>query len=77
MDREIIEQVSKKQFTEMMESEKELKRYLNADTSGRPPGTEEGLIVRIEGILTSMSRCQDRIILLQQLTDEKDKPKSE
>lgn len=77
MNREIIEAVSKRQFKEMMEAEKELKKYLNADTGGRPQEAQKGVFIRIEGILTNMVRCQDRIMLLQQLTEESEKPKSE
>ena len=77
MNREIIEAVSKRQFKEMMEAEKELKKYLNADTGGRPQEAQKGIFIRIEGILTNMVRCQDRIMLLQQLTEENEKPKSE
>ena len=77
MNKEIIEAVSKRQFKEMMEAEKELKRLLSADTGGRPQGALKGLFIRIEGVLSHMTRCQDRIMLLQQLTEESEKPKSE
>jgi hypothetical protein len=77
MNKEIIEAVSKRQFKEMMEAEKELKRLLSADTGGRPQEAQKGIFIRIEGILTNMVRCQDRIMLLQQLTEESEKPKSE
>jgi hypothetical protein len=70
MNREIIEAVSKRQFKEMMEAEKELKKYLNADTGGRPQATLSGLFNKIEQLLTTMSTCQDRIMLLQQMMDE-------
>ena len=70
MNREIIEAVSKRQFKEMMEAEKELKKYLNADTGGRPQATLGGLFNKIEQLLTTMSTCQDRIMLLQQMMDE-------
>ena len=70
MNKEIVKAVSKKQFQLMMDSEKELKKYLNADTSGRPQETLSGLFNKIEQLLTTMSTCQDRIMLLQQVMEE-------
>jgi hypothetical protein len=70
MNKEIVKAVSKKQFQLMMDSEKELKKYLNADTGGRPQATLSGLFNKIEQLLTTMSTCQDRIMLLQQMMDE-------
>jgi len=70
MNKEIVKAVSKKQFQLMMDSEKELKKYLNADTSDRPQATWSGLFNKIEQLLTTISTCQDRIMLLQQMMEE-------
>ena len=72
MNKEIVKAVSKKQFQLMMDSEKELKKYLNADTSGRPQETWSGLFNKIEQLLTTISTCQDRIMLLQQIMDSEE-----
>ena len=70
MNKEIVKAVSKKQFQLMMDSEKELKKYLYADTCRRLYATLSGLFNKIEQLLTTMSTCQDRIMLLQQMMDE-------
>jgi|TARA_R110000823_G_scaffold255013_1_gene377152 flagellin-specific chaperone FliS len=77
MNKEIIEAVNKEQFKKMMEAEKELKRCLSADTGGRPQATLGGLYTRIDGFLGTMTKCQDKIMLLQQLSEEEAESKSE
>jgi len=76
MNKEIIDGVNKQQFKMMMEAEKEIKRCLSADTGNRPQATLNGLYTRIDGLLGNMKRCQDKIMLMQQITEEEAESKN-
>tara|TARA_B100000780_G_C20893997_1_gene355780 strand:+ start:338 stop:562 length:225 start_codon:yes stop_codon:yes gene_type:complete len=72
MNKEIISEIIKRQYTIMMEEEKSLKKLLQAETNLAPIDQLDGLYGRIEQHLGVISHAQNKIMLLQEMADQND-----
>ena len=72
MNKEIVSEIIKRQYTIMMEEEKSLRKLLQADTKLAPVDQLDGLYGRIEQHLGIISHAQNKIILLQEIADQDD-----
>ena len=70
MNKEIVSEIIKRQYTIMMEEEKSLRKLLQADTKLAPVDQLDGLYGRIEQHLGIISHAQNKIILLQEIADQ-------
>ena len=73
MNKEIISEIIKRQYTIMMEEEKSMKVLLNAETNLAPKDQLTGLYTRIEQHLGVISHAQNKIILLQEISEQNEK----
>ena len=73
MNKKIINEIIKRQYTIMMEEEKSLKKLLQAETNLAPPDQLTGLYGRIEQHLGIISHAQNKIILLQEMAEQNEK----
>ena len=55
-----------------MEDEKKLKDLLNTETNGVPDEQLDGLMIKIEQLLGRIMVNQNKIMLLQSVTEEND-----
>jgi len=72
MNKKIISEIIKRQYTIMMEEEKSMKVLLNAETNLAPKDQLTGLYTRIEQHLGVISQAQNKIMLLQEMADQND-----
>ena len=71
MKQKLIELTEKRILREMYEDEKELKSMLSMETSDVPEAQLDGLLVKIQQLLGKVATNQNKIILLQDITDDK------
>ena len=72
MNKKIISEIIKRQYTIMMEEEKSLKKLLQAETNLAPEDQLTGLYTRIEQHLGIISHAQNKIMLLQEIANQDD-----
>ena len=72
MNKEIVSEIIKRQYTIMMEEEKSLRNLLMAETNNAPVKQLDGLYGRIEQHLGIISHAQNKIILLQEVAEQND-----
>tara|TARA_Y100000034_G_scaffold123812_1_gene171137 strand:- start:745 stop:957 length:213 start_codon:yes stop_codon:yes gene_type:complete len=70
MNKETIKAVEKRILKTMMEDEKELRVLLETETNGVPERQLDGLMVKIEQLLGRIMVNQNKLLLLQDITDE-------
>jgi hypothetical protein len=70
MNKETIKAVEKRILKTMMEDEKNLRRLLETETNGVPERQLDGLMVKIEQLLGRIMVNQNKLLLLQDITDE-------
>ena len=70
MKQKLIELTEKRILREMYEDEKELKSMLSMETSDVPEAQLDGLLVKIQQLLGKVATNQNKIILLQDITDD-------
>ena len=70
MNKETVKAVSRKILQTMKEDEDLLKVLLATETNGVPEKQLEGLIIKIEQQLGRVMVNQNKLILLQDITDE-------
>jgi hypothetical protein len=68
MNKKLAKDVERHILESMMKDEKALKALLMVETDGIPYEQLDGLMVRIEQLLGRISTNQNKIILLQDLT---------
>ena len=73
MNKEIISEIIKRQYTIMMEEEKSLKKLLQAETNLAPIDQLDGLYGRIEQHLGVISHARNKVILLQEISEQNEK----
>ena len=71
MKQKLIELTEKRILREMYEDEKALKNMLSMETSDVPEAQLDGLLVKIQQLLGKVATNQNKIILLQDITDDK------
>jgi hypothetical protein len=71
MKQKIIDLVEKKILAEMYVDEKNLKTMLDTETGDVPAEQLDALLVRIQQLLGKVAINQDKIILLQDITNDK------
>jgi len=71
MKQKLIELTEKRILREMYEDEKELKSMLSMETADVPEAQLDGLLVKIQQLLGKVATNQGKIILLQDITDDK------
>tara|TARA_B100000085_G_scaffold259819_1_gene262864 strand:- start:560 stop:778 length:219 start_codon:yes stop_codon:yes gene_type:complete len=71
MKQKLIELTEKRILREMYEDEKELKSMLSMETADVPEAQLDGLLVKIQQLLGKVATNQNKIILLQDITDDK------
>jgi len=71
MKQKIIDLVEKKILAEMYVDEKSLKTMLDTETGDVPAEQLDALLVRIQQLLGKVAINQDKIILLQDITNDK------
>jgi len=71
MKQKIIDLVEKKILAEMYVDEKNLKTMLDIETGDVPAEQLDALLVRIQQLLGKVAINQDKIILLQDITNDK------
>ena len=71
MKQKIIDLVEKKILAEMYVDEKNLKTMLDIETGDVPAEQLDALLVRIQQLLGKVAINQDKIILLQDVTNDK------
>ena len=71
MKQKLIELTEKRILREMYEDEKELKSMLDMETADVPEEQLDGLLVKIQQLLGKVATNQNKIILLQDITDDK------
>ena len=69
MNKKIVNEVIKRQYTIMMKEEKALKNLLRAETNNAPVEQLDGLYGRIEQHLGIISHAQNKIMLLQEMVE--------
>ena len=72
MNNKTIKAVEKRILKTMMEDEKKLKDLLNTETNGVPDEQLDGLMIKIEQLLGRIMVNQNKIMLLQSVTEEND-----
>jgi len=70
MNKKTIKAVEKRILKTMMEDEKELRVLLETETNGVPERQLDGLMVKIEQLLGRIMVNQNKLLLLQDITDE-------
>ena len=70
MKQKLIELTEKRILREMYEDEKELKSMLSMETADVPEAQLDGLLVKIQQLLGKVATNQNKIILLQDITDD-------
>ena len=71
MKQKLIELTEKRILREMYEDEKELKSMLSMETADVPEAQLDGLLVKIQQLLGKVATNQNKIILLQDITNDK------
>lgn len=71
MKQKLIELTEKRILREMYEDEKALKNMLSMETSDVPEAQLDGLLVKIQQLLGKVATNQNKIILLQDITNDK------
>ena len=69
MKQKLIELTEKRILREMYEDEKALKNMLSMETSDVPEAQLDGLLVKIQQLLGKVATNQNKIILLQDITN--------
>ena len=72
MNKKIIKSVETRILKTMMEDEKKLKDLLKTETNGVPDEQLDGLMIKIEQLLGRIMVNQNKIMLLQSITEEND-----
>ena len=72
MNKKIIKSVEKRILKTMMEDEKKLRDLLSTETNGVPDEQLDGLMIKIEQLLGRIMVNQNKIMLLQSITEEND-----
>ena len=72
MNKKMIKSVEKRILKTMMEDEKKLRDFLSTETNGVPDEQLDGLMVKIEQLLGRIMVNQNKIMLLQSITEEND-----
>ena len=72
MNKKIIKSVEKRILKTMMEDEKKLRDLLSTETNGVPDQQLDGLMIKIEQLLGRIMVNQNKIMLLQSITEEND-----
>ena len=70
MNNKTIKAVEKRILKTMMEDEKELRVLLETETNGVPERQLDGLMIKIEQLLGRIMVNQNKLLLLQDITDE-------
>lgn len=70
MKQKLIELTEKRILREMYEDERELKSMLSMETADVPEAQLDGLLVKIQQLLGKVATNQNKIILLQDITDD-------
>jgi len=70
MKQKLIELTEKRILREMYEDEKALKNMLNMETADVPEEQLDGLLVKIQQLLGKVATNQNKIILLQDITND-------
>ena len=70
MNKKTIKTVERRLLKTMMADEKELKLLLETETDGVPDRQLDGLVVKIEQLLGRIMVNQNKLMLLQDLSDE-------
>tara|TARA_Y100000401_G_scaffold102766_1_gene93318 strand:- start:33 stop:248 length:216 start_codon:yes stop_codon:yes gene_type:complete len=70
MKQKLIDLTEKRILKEMYEDESLLKKMLDIDTGNVPPEQLDALLVRIQQLLGKVATNQDKIIMLQDVTDD-------
>ena len=70
MKQKLIELTEKRILREMYEDEKELKSMLSMETADVPEAQLDGLLVKIQQLLGKVATNQNKIILLQDITND-------
>ena len=71
MKQKLIDLTEKRILKEMYEDESLLKKMLDIDTGSVPPEQLDALLVRIQQLLCKVATNQDKIIMLQDITDDR------
>ena len=71
MKQKLIELTEKRILREMYEDERELKSMLSMETADVPEEQLDGLLVKIQQLLGKVATNQNKIILLQDITEDK------
>ena len=71
MKQKLIDLTEKKILKEMYEDEGLLKKMLDVDTGDVPPEQLDALLGRIQQLLGKVATNQDKIIMLQDITDDR------
>ena len=70
MNKITIKRVIKRQFNDIIDEERKLRRVLAMETNNEhPEALFSGLYTRIEQHLDNINRLQNRIVLLQSITN--------
>ena len=72
MNNKTIKFVEKRMLKSMMEDEKKLRELLEMETNGVPDQQLDGLMIKIEQLLGRLMVNQNKIMLLQSVTEEND-----
>ena len=72
MNNKTIKFVEKRMLKTMMEDEKKLRDLLEMETNGVPDQQLDGLMIKIEQLLGRLMVNQNKIMLLQSITEEND-----
>ena len=70
MNKKIVKTVERRLLNAMMADEKELRLLLNTETDNVPERQLDGLMVKIEQLLGRIMVNQNKLLLLQDITDE-------
>ena len=70
MNKETIQRVEKRILKEMQVDETQLKRLLSTETNNVPEEQLDGLFVKIQQLLGRVMVNQNKLMLLQDITDE-------
>ena len=70
MNKKTIKAVSRRILTTMMADEKQLKLLLETETDGIPDRQLDGLMIKVEQQLGRIMVNQNKLMLLQDITDQ-------
>ena len=70
MNNKTIKAVERRLLKTMMVDEKELRMLLETETDGVPERQLDGLMIKIEQLLGRIMVNQNKLLLLQDITDE-------